>query len=306
MSVATPTDESPPSPTPAKRCARRSSVARARRLSRASGAGLVSLEEQLSVVPGRGEEGATTADRLRQTVNMCLNATARQIVAVTAEEEEGEEGGRMADMAQELANFLRQTPLIDETKAKELAKNIDTAAVRVAPEDLVPARVRAVRDYTERLNKEAQEWRELLVERRKQFKNAEENATAAANGEILVDDSQKFSLTAKEKIFFKNLPNYSAALGQVAAHERRQAVAARNVATEVKRLKRRLEEADDELNNAAKLVIRKADRIAEVVSSDDPRDLLLADDAVDEVGDVRDIIEEVEAQRNMLAMKTAE
>ena len=43
-----------------------------------------------------------------------------------------------------------------------------------------------------------------------------------------------------------------------------------------------------------------------VVSSDDPRDLLLADDAVDEVGDVRDIIEEVEAQRNMLAMKTAE
>ena len=50
----------------------------------------------------------------------------------------------------------------------------------------------------------------------------------------------------------------------MAAHERRQAVAARNVATEVKRLKRRLEEADDELNNAAKLVIRKADRIAEV------------------------------------------
>ena len=42
------------------------------------------------------------------------------------------------------------------------------------------------------------------------------------------------------------------------------------------------------------------------MSSDDPRDLLLADDAVDEVGDVRDIIEEVEAQRNMLAMKTAE
>ena len=48
-------------------------------------------------------------------------------------------------------------------------------------------------------------------------RNAEENATAAANGEILVDDSQKFSLTAKEKIFFKNLPNYSAALGQVAS-----------------------------------------------------------------------------------------
>ena len=65
---------------------------------------------------------------------------------------------------------MAKPPLIDETKAKELAENIDTAAVRVAPEDLVPARVKAVREYTERLNKEAQEWRELLVERRKQFK----------------------------------------------------------------------------------------------------------------------------------------
>lgn len=246
----------------------------------------------MAVVPARGQ--TETRERLRQTINMCINATVRQVVAGVNEEEEG----NMAEMARELANFLRQAPLVDDSKMKELSEKIDTAVVKVTPEDIVPARVRAVREYTDRLNKEAQEWRDLLVDRKKQLKNAEENARAAANGEFKVDDSQKFSLTAKEKNFFKNLPNYTAALAQVEAHERRQAVAARNVATEVKKLKRRLEQTDEELNKAAKLVVRKADRIAEVLS-DDPRDLL-TDVGTDGAMDVRDIIEQVEVQRNSL------
>jgi hypothetical protein len=56
--------DSPPSPPRARKLSRRSSVAIARRLSRASAAGAISLEEQLEIVPARDE--APTYARLTQ------------------------------------------------------------------------------------------------------------------------------------------------------------------------------------------------------------------------------------------------
>jgi hypothetical protein len=56
--------DSPPSPPRARKLSRRSSVAIARRLSRASAAGVISLEEQLEIVPARDE--APTDARLTQ------------------------------------------------------------------------------------------------------------------------------------------------------------------------------------------------------------------------------------------------
>ncbi len=56
--------DSPPSPPRARKLSRRSSVAIARRLSRASAAGCISLEEQLEIVPARDE--APTDARLTQ------------------------------------------------------------------------------------------------------------------------------------------------------------------------------------------------------------------------------------------------
>jgi hypothetical protein len=56
--------DSPPSPPRARKLSRRSSVAIARRLSRASAAGVISLEEQLEIVPARDE--APTETRLTQ------------------------------------------------------------------------------------------------------------------------------------------------------------------------------------------------------------------------------------------------
>ncbi len=56
--------DTPPSPPRARKLSRRSSVAIARRLSRASAAGCISLEEQLEIVPARDE--APTDARLTQ------------------------------------------------------------------------------------------------------------------------------------------------------------------------------------------------------------------------------------------------
>jgi len=267
-------------------------MARARRLSRASGAGLISLEEQLAVVPAKDE--ATTQQRLKQTVTLCLNASVRQVKhALNAEDEES----NLVDLAQDLAAFLQQGPLLNDEKLKGLADKLDTAVVVVKSEDIVPARVKAVREYSDKLNAEAQQWKDLLVERKQQYKNAVDNAKAAAKGEIKVEDDQRFSLTAKEKAFFKNLPNCNAAMAQVAAHERKQALAARKMATEAKKLKRHLEDVDIDLNKAAKIVIERATKVAEGL--DDPRDLL---GGMEEDGamDVKEILNQVDEQRQAL------
>jgi len=270
-------------------------MARARRLSRASGAGIISLEDQLGVIPGRRD--LDTGQRLKMTVNMCVNATVRQVVASINQDVE-EESSVVDDLTMELANYLRQSPLVDDEKAKELGDNIESSVVTVSQRDILPARVKAVREYTDRLNKEAWDWKDLVAERKKQYKNAEDNAKAATKGEIKVEDNQRFSLNAKEKAFFKNLPNYSLALAQVAAHERKQAVAAKKMVTETKRLKRKLEEVDEELSKAAKLVIKRADKMAEVLSQD-PNDLFKEGEEDDSI-DIQDILIQVEEQRKEL------
>ena len=62
------TADSPSSPPRARKLNRRSSVAIARRLSRASAAGGISLEEQLDIVPARDE--APTDVRLSQVSSL--------------------------------------------------------------------------------------------------------------------------------------------------------------------------------------------------------------------------------------------
>lgn len=241
-----------------------------------------------------GKDEASTEKRLEQTVKLCLNASVRQVKhALNAEDEES----NLCDLAQDLAAFLQQGPLLNEGELKELADKLDSAVVVVKDEDIVPARVKAVREYTDKLNKEAQQWKDLLVERKQQYKNAVDNARAASKGEIKVEDEQRFSLNAKEKTFFKNLPNYNAALAQVAAHERKQALAARKMATEAKKLKRRLEDVDEDLNKAAKIVIERATKVAE--GMEDPRDLM-GDMGEDGAMDVREILEQVDEQRKAL------
>ena len=72
-------DSPPPSPK-IRKLNRRSSIAVARRMSRASAAvsgagGGLPLADQLALIPGKDE--APPADRLRQIVNICVRTTCR-------------------------------------------------------------------------------------------------------------------------------------------------------------------------------------------------------------------------------------
>ena len=75
-------DSPPPSPK-IRKLNRRSSIAVARRMSRASAAvsgagGGLPLADQLALIPGKDE--APPADRLRQIVNICVRTTCRFVI----------------------------------------------------------------------------------------------------------------------------------------------------------------------------------------------------------------------------------
>ena len=79
MPPAASNDSPPPSPK-IRKLNRRSSIAVARRMSRASAAvsgagGGLPLADQLALIPGKDE--ALPADRLRQIVNICVRTTCR-------------------------------------------------------------------------------------------------------------------------------------------------------------------------------------------------------------------------------------
>jgi len=238
-------------PSPVRRIAsRRSSTACARRLSRASTTGGgIPLEDLLATVPPSSE--ATTEERLAKVVQLALASTVRGVVASLEEEEVG-------DAARSVGAVIRQTGLgsdVISSVAKKLEGGMEMEGVVVGEE------VRKVREYTEQLKKEGQMWKDLLIERKEMVRNVERNARAAAKGEIIVTDEQKFSLSAQEKMMLKKLPNYKAAVEQLAGHEDKVELCARNVATEAARLKRNLEMAEGELGLSVRKLIKRADTV---------------------------------------------
>merc|ERR1712173_502752 len=118
-----------------------------------------------------------------------------------------------------------------------------------------------VRDYTEQLKKEGQRWKELLAERKEMLKNVERNAKAANKGEIVITEEQRFNLSAQEKMMLKKLPNYKAAVEQLAGHEDKVELCARNVATQAARLKRNLEMSEGKLGLSVRKLIKRADTV---------------------------------------------
>jgi len=243
------TDPSPPSPVQRKP-SRRSSAACARRLSRASGAGGISLEDMLATVPNSDE--ASVKERLAKVVQLVLASTVRGVVARLEEEEEG-------DAARSVGAAIRQVGINSEV-VERVAHRLE-GGVEVETGGVVGEQVRRVREYTDKLQKEGERWKELLVERKEMVRNVERNARAAAKGEITVSEEQRFSLSAQEKTMIKKLPNCKAALEQLAGHGDKVELSARAVATQTVRLKRSLEEVEERLGLAARKLIKRADTV---------------------------------------------
>ena len=240
---------SPPSPI-TRKPSRRSSAACARRLSRASTTGGgIPLEDLLATVPPSNE--ASVQERLAKVVQLALASTVRGVVATMEEEEEG-------DAARCVGASIRQVG-VDSGVLERVTQRLE-GGVEVEGA-VVGEQVRKVREYTQQLQGEGQRWKELLAERKEMVRNVERNARAAAKGEIVVTDDQRFSLSAQEKTMLNKLPDYKAAVQQLVEHEDRVERSARAVASQAARLKRNFEEVEGQLGQSVRKLLRRADTV---------------------------------------------
>jgi len=236
-------ENSPPSPK-LRKLNRRSSIATAHRMSRASAVAGISLEDQLELVPGKEE--APTLDRFKQLVNICLRHTARTV------ERQCSEDDNMEDEARTVSRSLLELPcILSNSKLTDLANRVDNSNIVLQPHDLQTSKMRQIREYTKRLEDEAAQWKSCQRERNRMYNVAVTNLKEAQKGTMKVDASQYFSLSSEDKKFIRSLPDLGEAKATVDRHKARQATAASRLALEATRMAARYDEMLAEIEEAA-------------------------------------------------------
>jgi len=255
---------SPPSPK-VKKLKRKSSIAVARRMSRAStavaaGVGLP-LADQLSMVPGEGD--APSVARLRQILDICLRTTCRTI--------EGEEASNSGDFEDEVKNISRsmidEATIFSDDKLNSLATRLQTEKPEGNPEDIVIGRQNEVEVYTKKLEEEGVAWRHLLQQRNKTMKIEHNNLKEVKKGNIKVEESQFYQLPAQEKSFLRSLPKIEDIVKSTQDFEKQQTILTERMAFKSNQLRHHLQDIDKQLATGAR-------ELAAEVQKDNNQDML--------------------------------
>jgi len=250
--------KSPPSPV-SKVPNKRSSIACARRLSRASGTGCgggIPLEDMLASVPLSDE--ASLQERLEKVIQLVITSTVRGVSHGLEDDVEGDLG--------RISTLIRQKGTCSESIEKItpiLSKGLDTDNETVVGEQLM-----RIRNYTKQLEEEADVWKKLIKDRKDMVRNAEMNAKAALKGNIVIDDEQRFSLTACERNMLKKVSDHKDAIDQLINHRSKMKIYSNGLLKQAVSSKRKLEEQESFLDHEVNLLMKKADSYAERNSND--------------------------------------
>lgn len=249
---------SPPSPEieMTKKSSRRSSVAAARRLSRASTmAGGIPFEDLLVTVPPKEE--ASSKERLEKLLLLTVNSSLR----ATLESLKTDEDEDMELVAKDVASSVRRKKISEERLAEAEVSTFLDKGVKLEGE-IIGGDLKRVREYTERLEKEGTKWAELIHERSELVKNVERNAKAVTSGEITINDEIKWSLSGEERLQMKKTSDTcSSAVSQLEATGAGLEVLLRDISTSCLWQKSNLKQDLKRLSCSVKELAIRADAI---------------------------------------------
>jgi len=255
---------SPPSPK-VKKLKRKSSIAVARRMSRAStaaaaGVGLP-LADQLSLVPAEGD--AQSVARLRQILDICLRTTCRTM--------EAEEAANCGDFEDEVKNISRsiidQGTIFCDDKLNTLVTRLKTETPEGNPEEIAIGQQNGVEAYTKKLEEEGVAWRHLLENRNKTMKIEHSNLKEVKKGNIKVEESQFYQLPAHQKSFLRSLPKIEDIVKSTQDFEKQQTILTERMAFKSNQLRHHLQDIDKQLATGAR-------ELAAEVQRDNNQDIL--------------------------------
>ena len=180
---------SPTSPEPVRK-SRKSGVAAARRLSRASTAAGLPFEDLLATLPSSKE--ANTRERLEKLLQLVVTSTSRDLVDAFRDHED--------DELEEAAKNIRM-----KVKSNQMADSSIEAAVEAldqgveAEGEIVGGELKKIREYTKQLEAENEDWKKFMSERKEMLRNAKNNVQLVKAGELAVEEDVKWTLNGEER-----------------------------------------------------------------------------------------------------------
>ena len=251
--------ESPSSPPPVRASkARRSSQAAARRLSRAStvGGGGLPLEDLLATIPSQQE--AEPSQRMEKLLQLVVSSTTRDLAEAFRDNEDDE----LEEAAKSLRMKVRWNQIDDSTV--EQAVEAVGAGLEVEGE-VVGGELKKVREYTNQLKQESDQWARFLAERKEMLRNAKRNAKLVETGEISIGEETKWNLSSEERRSLDRVAaNIKEASSQLATSrsEAGVGVVLRDITTSCVRLEAEQDRLSQKLGQAVRELHSRADSLA--------------------------------------------
>ena len=250
--------QSPPISPPPVRKSRKSGLAAARRLSRASTAAGVPFEDLLATLPSPQE--ADTKKRLEKLLGLVVSSSTRELAETFRDHED--------EALEEASRTLRKlrADQIAASSLEEAVKALEEGEKEEKENEVVGGELKKMRDYTKQLQIEGELWKRFMSERKEMMRNAKKNAELVKTGEISVEEDVKWTLSGEERRKLdRRTEKISEAYRQVqsANTDPGLEVVLRDISTSCVRAEAEQDKVSERLKEAVRRLGGRADSLAE-------------------------------------------
>ena len=250
-------------PKQAKSSTRRSMLNITRRQSKSMMAG-IPFEDQVGAI---SDPSRSIGERLCSLARISLSATTRGIQE--ALQEEGAEDPEI-DAAQQVSSHLRKTVRPEEMgddALEKLASSVSSLGKqqngsRMNESLMLPSKVRCIRNYVSDLNAESTAWRNLLNQRKEEYSRVRAEKKAVVAGEKKLSEEDLPSEAASDPSLTSEFA--ARALSRLKEQEEELKVCAGLLERRQRGAKKRLLEAEAELDAATRKIISRSEEMNNV------------------------------------------
>ena len=251
----------PPKGQVKKSLARRSSILNVIRRQSKSMAG-IPFEDQVSAI----DVELSIEERLSKLLQISLSASVRSVQALSANEDSNT---KVNDMVEDICTEIRrggQDIARSESLLKPVAEKItelsDAADVSVIPpEQFLPARVKEIRDYRDKLNQEMDAWKSLQTARKEEYVKARADHIQVAKGNVKVTHSERKNVREDELQSLDGLSDGIQKWNRLLQMEKELELKKLSLCQSIHGRKRSLDEKSSQISGFAKLLKTKCDSL---------------------------------------------
>ena len=251
---------------------RRSSVARSiRRSQSTTGPPGFTFEQQVKASTG-ASGNITFEEKICKIVSLSLSATVKTL---QQENEQIEIGANhniddvRADLIDHLVSRSGRNALLNENDVKKISTNINHLKNIVATKKkdglmehksahISSARLRTLKQYQDSLNKEINDWDELLQQRKNKYNSTKVEYQMIAKGETKITNSHRTELPRLEEAWLRGLSDGRAELSRLKRQEVMMELSEQRIFEKIARKRKALYDKDVVLDQLAKSISKTA------------------------------------------------